>query len=152
MHDLISLQVSSNYQFGLAYQIDLSCNGRSAQLWVQSCGVLSQWQQGQQGTYCIVAIEDKKMGFISYCLSLSLYIMSSCLMCYSVLRNLILQMHARQRSMCAVIVVDAESFWSTCRGRDAYIHDHAQIFLIIIHFSINCSTVICTPTVILMLS
>ena len=30
-------------------------------------------------TYFIVAIEDKKMGFIPYCLSLSLYIMSSCL-------------------------------------------------------------------------
>ena len=41
-------------------------------------------------TYCIVAIEDKNMGFISYCLSLSLYIMSSCLMRYSVLMNLIL--------------------------------------------------------------
>ena len=41
-------------------------------------------------TYCIVAIEEKKMGFISYCLSLSLYIMSSCLMRYSVLMNLIL--------------------------------------------------------------
>ena len=41
-------------------------------------------------TYCIVAIEDKKMGFISYCLSLSLYIMSSCLKRYSVLMNLIL--------------------------------------------------------------
>ena len=40
--------------------------------------------------YCIVAIEDKKMGFISYCLSLSLYIMSSSLMRYSVLMNLIL--------------------------------------------------------------
>ena len=40
--------------------------------------------------YCIIAIEDKKMGFISYCLSLSLYIMSSCLMRYSVLMNLIL--------------------------------------------------------------
>ena len=40
--------------------------------------------------YCIVAIEDKKMGFISYCLSLSLYIMSSFLMHYSVLMNLIL--------------------------------------------------------------
>ena len=45
-------------------------------------------------TYCIVAIEDKKMGFISYCMSLSLYIMSSCLKRYSVLMNLILQMHA----------------------------------------------------------
>ena len=28
------------------------------------------------------------------------------------------------RSMCGVRVVDAESFRSTCRGRDAYIHDH----------------------------
>ena len=41
-------------------------------------------------TYCIVAIEDKKMGFISYCMSLSLYIMSSFLKCYSLLMNLIL--------------------------------------------------------------
>ena len=41
-------------------------------------------------TYCIVAIEDKKMGFISYCMSLSLYFMSSFLMRYSVLMNLIL--------------------------------------------------------------
>ena len=40
--------------------------------------------------YCIVAIEDKKMGFISYCMSLSLYIMSSDLKRYSVLMNLIL--------------------------------------------------------------
>ena len=38
--------------------------------------------------YC--AIEDKKMGLISYFLSLSLYIMSSCLKRYSVLLNLIL--------------------------------------------------------------
>ena len=35
--------------------------------------------------YCIVADEDKKMGFSSYCLSLSRYIMSSYLMRYSVL-------------------------------------------------------------------
>ena len=40
-------------------------------------------------TYCIVAIEDNKMGFISYCMSLSLYIMSSYLKHYSVLMNLI---------------------------------------------------------------
>ena len=40
-------------------------------------------------TYCIiVAIEDKKMGFISYCMSLSLYIMSSFLMRYFVLYEL----------------------------------------------------------------
>ena len=41
-------------------------------------------------TYCIAAIEDKKMGFISYFMSLSLYIMSSSLKHYSVLMNLIL--------------------------------------------------------------
>ena len=41
-------------------------------------------------TYCIVAIEDNKMGFISYCMSLSLYIMSSSLKHYYVLMNLIL--------------------------------------------------------------
>ena len=41
-------------------------------------------------TYCIVAIEDKKLGFISYCLSLSLYIMSSYLRRYSLIMNLIL--------------------------------------------------------------
>ena len=41
-------------------------------------------------TYCIVAIEDKMMGFISYCMSLSLYIMSSCLKRYFVLMNSIL--------------------------------------------------------------
>ena len=41
-------------------------------------------------TYCIVAIEYKKVGFISYCMSLSRNIMSSFLMCYSILMNLIL--------------------------------------------------------------
>ena len=57
-------------------------------------------------------------------MNLSLYIMSSCLKRYFVLLNLILQMHAGQRSMNGLIVVDAESFRSTCLGRDAYIHDH----------------------------
>ena len=33
-------------------------------------------------------------------------------------------MHAGKRSMCGVIVVDVESYRSTCHGRDAYIHDH----------------------------
>ena len=41
-------------------------------------------------TYCIVAVKDNKMGFTSYCMSLSLYIMSSFLRRYSVLMNLIL--------------------------------------------------------------
>ena len=46
--------------------------------------------------------------------------------------------------MCGVIVVDAESFRSTCRGRDGSYLD----ILITMHFSINCSAVICSPTVI----
>ena len=75
--------------------------------------------------YCIVAIEDKKMGFISYCLSLSLYIMSSFLVCYSVLHELNTLDTGRSRSMCGVIVVDAGRSRSTCYGRDAFIHDHA---------------------------
>ena len=65
------------------------------------------------------------MGFISYCMSLSLYIMSSFLMRYSVLHELNTLDAGRNRSMCGVIVVDGESFRSTCHGRDAYIHDHA---------------------------
>ena len=75
--------------------------------------------------YCIVAIEDKKMGFMSYCMSLSLYIMSSFLMCYSVLHELNTLDAGKIRSMCGVIVVDAGRSRSTCYGRDAYIHDHA---------------------------
>ena len=76
-------------------------------------------------TNCIFAIEDKKMGFISHCLSLSLYIMSSFLMRYSVLHELNTLDAGRSRSTCGVILVDAEAFRSTCHGRDAYIHDHA---------------------------
>ena len=81
-------------------------------------------QQRQRGTYCILAIKGKNMGFISYFLSLSLYIMSSCLRRYSVLMNLILYMHDGQQLMCGVIVVDAGRSRSTCHGRDAYIHEH----------------------------
>ena len=52
--------------------------------------VLDPGDRKGNDTYCIVAIEDNKMGFISYCMSLSLYIMSSCLKRYFVLMNLIL--------------------------------------------------------------
>ena len=50
--------------------------------------------------------------------------------------------------MCGVIVVDAESFRSTWHGCDAYIHDHCLDILITMRFSINCSAVICSPTII----
>ena len=49
--------------------------------------------------------------------------------------------------MSGVIVVDAELFRSTCLGRDAYIHDHYLDMLITMLNSVNCSTVICSPTV-----
>ena len=65
------------------------------------------------------------MGFISYCMSLSLYIMSSFLKRFSVLYQLIALDAGRSRSMCGVIVVDAGRSRSTCHTRDAYIHDHA---------------------------
>ena len=65
------------------------------------------------------------MGFISYCLSLSLYIMSSFLMRYLVLHELNTLDEGKCRSMYGVIVVDAGRSRSTCRGHDAYIHDHA---------------------------
>ena len=46
-------------------------------------------RRGSEAHICIVAIKDKKMGFISHRLDLSLYIMSSCLRSYSILVNLI---------------------------------------------------------------
>ena len=49
--------------------------------------------------------------------------------------------------MSGVIVVDAESFRSTCHGRDAYIHDYCLDILITMLNSVNCSTVICSPIV-----
>ena len=65
------------------------------------------------------------MGFISYCMSLSLYIMSSFLMHYSILYELNTLDAGRSQSMCGVIGVDAGRGRSTRHGRDAYIHDHA---------------------------
>ena len=54
--------------------------------------------------------------------------------------------------MCGAIVVDAGRSRSTCHGRDAYIHGHCLRYRHNYAVSINCSTVICSPTVILMLS
>jgi len=98
-------------------------------------------------TYCIVAIEDKKMGFISYCMSLSLYIMSSCLKCYSVLCELNSLDAGRSLSMYGVIVVDAGRSRSTCLRSDAYIHDHCLGYCHNYALSINCAIIICSPTV-----
>ena len=64
---------------------------------------------------CIVLLPSriKRVELTSYCLSLLLHIMSSYLICYSVLHELNTLDAGRSRSMCGVIVVDAESFRST---------------------------------------
>ena len=86
------------------------------------------------------------MGFISYCMSLSLYIMSSFLMRYSVLYEL------NTLDACW-IAVDVWSNSCRCRQESVYLSRTWCLYnLIIIHFSINCSIVICSPAVILMLS
>ena len=81
--------------------------------------------RGSKARIVLLPSRIKKMGFISYCLSLSFYIMSSFLMHYSVLHELNTLDAGRSRSMCGVIVVDIELFRSTCCGRDAYIQVHA---------------------------
>src|SRR3989337_1444410 len=49
--------------------------------------------------------------------------------------------------MGGVIVVDAGRSRSTCLEHDAYIHDHCHEYVITMHFSVNCPTVSCSPTV-----
>ena len=92
------------------------------------------------------------MGFISYCMNLPLYIMSSFLMRYSILYEL------NTLDACW-IAVDVWSNSSRCRIVSAYLFRTWCLYtwscldnLITMRFSINCSTVICSPTVILMLS
>ena len=69
--------------------------------------------RGSKARIVLLPTRIKKMGFTSYCLILFLYIMSSYLMSYSVLHELNTLDAGRSRSMCGVIVVDAESFRST---------------------------------------
>ena len=87
----------------------------------------------------------------AYCLSLSLSIMSY-LRRYSVIYELYTLDACR-------IAVDVWSNSSRCRQESVYFSRTWCLYtwscldiLIIIRFSINCSTVICSPTVILMLS
>ena len=76
--------------------------------------VLDSSDRKGNDTYCIVAVEDKKMGFISYCMSLSHYIMSSFLMRYSVLYEL------NTLDACW-IAVDVWSNSSRCRQESVYL-------------------------------
>ena len=80
--------------------------------------------RGSKARIVLLPSRIKRWGFSSYCLSLFLYIMSSYLMRYSVLHEINTLDAGRSRLMCGVIVVDAESFWSTWHGCDAYMHNH----------------------------
>ena len=75
--------------------------------------VLDPSDRRENDTYCIVAIEDNKMGFSSLLLELiPLHhgILLNALLCCYELNTLDA---GRSQSMCGVIVVDAESFLST---------------------------------------
>ena len=67
------------------------------------------------------------MGFISHYLSLEFIPLHHAILLKELLRSYELNTldAGRSRSMCGVIVVYAGRSWSTCCGRDAYIHDHA---------------------------
>ena len=85
------------------------------------------------------------MGFLSYCMNLSLYIMSSCLKRYSVLLNTldacwIAVDEWSNSSRCRIVSIYLS--WTWCLYTWSYLDN-----LIIIRFSINCSTVICSPTI-----
>ena len=68
MHDLISLQVSSNYRFGLPTRLVFLAMGEVLSFGF-NLAVLDPSDRRGTDTYCIVDIEDKKMGFSSYFLS-----------------------------------------------------------------------------------
>ena len=85
----LSLQVSSNYQFVWPTRLIFLAMGELLSFGF-NLAVFDPSERKGTDMYCIVAIEDKNMGFIPYCMSLSLYIMSSYLKHSSVLMNLIL--------------------------------------------------------------
>ena len=69
MYDLLSLQVSSNYQFGLAYTRLIFLAMGEVLSFGFNLAVLDPSDRKGNDTHCIVAIEDNRMGFSSYCLS-----------------------------------------------------------------------------------
>ena len=69
MHDLISLQVSSNYLFIWPNRLIFLAMGEVLSFGCNLAVSFPSDSRRQQGMYCIVAIEDKKMGFSSYSLS-----------------------------------------------------------------------------------
>ena len=98
---------------------------------------------------CIVLLPSriKRWGFTSYCLSLFLYIMSSYLRRYSVLYEL-------NTLYACWMAVDVWSNSSRCRQESVYLSQtwclytwsYLDILITMLNY-VNCSTVICSPTV-----
>ena len=68
MHDLISFQASSNYQFVWPTRLVFLAMGEVLSFGF-NLAVLDPSDRRGTDTYCVVADEDIKMGFSSYCLS-----------------------------------------------------------------------------------
>ena len=62
MYDWLSLQVSSNYQFGLAYKLIFLAMEEVLSFRFNLAVSFPSDSRGSK-TYCIAAIEDNKMGF-----------------------------------------------------------------------------------------
>ena len=75
---------------------------------------------------CIVLLPSRITRWGLYHIPLHHVILLNALLCSYELNTLDA---CRSRSMCGVIVVDAESFRSTWHKRDAYIHDHYLWYL-----------------------
>ena len=76
--------------------------------------VLNPSDRKGNDTYCIVAIEDKKMGFISYCMSLSL-------LHYVIFLNALLCSYELNTLDACWIAVDVWSNSSRCRQESVYL-------------------------------
>ena len=86
----------------------------------------SRDSRGSEARIYIVAAKGKTTGFNHIVWFCSVSIMASFLKRYSVCHELNTIDAGRSRSIGGLIVVDAESFWSTFNKRDAYIHDHCH--------------------------
>ena len=83
-------------------------------------------KRGSEASIFINVIDGKTMGFNHIAWFYSIYIMSSCLNCYSVCHEFNTIDASRSQSISGVIVVDAGRSRSTCHECDAYIHDHCH--------------------------
>ena len=139
------LQVSSNYQFGLAYtRLLFLAMGEVLSFGFNLAVFLPSDRKGCKTRIVLLPSRIKRWGLYHIWLSLSLYIMSSCLKRYFV--------HELNTLDACWIAVDVWSNSSRCRQESVYLLRMWCLYtwsclnnVIIIRFSINCSTVIVHP-------